>query len=183
MESRYDRDRGNDVGLRHHPHKESSRGTNHKSSHRVLSVQEAILTLIIWPLGVTTIECGLCPLHPAIVPSFIDRARQEVTSIVIYSCVNVVDKIHLQQTMTCSKHPVVICLFFIFLLVSVQAFKYNTPQTSSIPSLVSKPKMSFYKRPLPESCVALSSNRGKQIFASALTNAGLKSFFPLIEQL
>jgi glutathione gamma-glutamylcysteinyltransferase len=77
-------------------------------------------------------------------------------------------------------------LFFIFFLVSVQA---HNPQTSSILSLVSsmspeKPSpRSFYKRPLPESCVALSSKRGKEVFASALANAGLKSFFPLIEQL
>lgn len=45
-----------------------------------------------------------------------------------------------------------------------------------------KPIPSFYRRPLPESCVALSSRRGRQYFASAMTCKGLKSFFPLMEQ-
>jgi hypothetical protein len=92
----------------------------------------------------------------------------------------------LQQTKTCGTHRVICSLFFIFFLVSsVQA---HNPQTSSILLLAStmppepSPR-SFYKRTLPESCVALSSKRGKEVFASSLANAGLKSFFPLIEQL
>jgi hypothetical protein len=91
---------------------------------------------------------------------------------------------HLQHAKTCGTHRL-ICLFFVFYLVSVQALN---PQTSSILSLVSSMSpepspRSFHKRPLPESCVALSSKRGKEVFASALASAGLKSFFPLIEQL
>lgn len=42
---------------------------------------------------------------------------------------------------------------------------------------------SFYKRLLPETCVAFASQKGKKIFASAMANGGLKSFFPLIQQL
>ena len=42
---------------------------------------------------------------------------------------------------------------------------------------------SFYKRPLPETCIALSSRKGRQIFASSLSQNGLSSFFPLIQQL
>ena len=41
---------------------------------------------------------------------------------------------------------------------------------------------SFYRRPLPELCTSLSSPEGQALFTSALTNQGLKSFFPLVEQ-
>jgi glutathione gamma-glutamylcysteinyltransferase len=41
---------------------------------------------------------------------------------------------------------------------------------------------SFYQRPLPDTCVAFSSPRGKDIFRSALDGGGLKSFFVLIDQ-
>lgn len=43
--------------------------------------------------------------------------------------------------------------------------------------------MSFYKRALPETCIAFASRQGKKLFASAMANGGLKSFFPLIQQL
>jgi len=45
-----------------------------------------------------------------------------------------------------------------------------------------KAKPSFYQRKLPDSCIAFSSKLGKKIFASSLSNGGLKSFFPLIQQ-
>jgi glutathione gamma-glutamylcysteinyltransferase len=41
---------------------------------------------------------------------------------------------------------------------------------------------SFYRRPLPESCVAFSSPPGRRLFDSALKHHGLKSFFALMEQ-
>jgi glutathione gamma-glutamylcysteinyltransferase len=41
---------------------------------------------------------------------------------------------------------------------------------------------SFYKRELPDSCIAFQSRKGKKIFASALMNNGLKSFYALIQQ-
>lgn len=41
---------------------------------------------------------------------------------------------------------------------------------------------SFYKRNLPDSCTAFSSKSGKKVFASALANNGLKSFYSLIQQ-
>ena len=47
----------------------------------------------------------------------------------------------------------------------------------------SKPMPSFYQRKLPESCISFASKAGKKIFASALSHHGLKSFFPLIQQL
>ena len=54
---------------------------------------------------------------------------------------------------------------------------------STVPKSASKiVQRSFYKRALPDSCTSLSSRRGRDIFASALHNKGLKSFFPLIEQ-
>lgn len=58
----------------------------------------------------------------------------------------------------------------------------SSSSSTSSRSPPNSPK-SFYKRPLPDSCIALSSKKGKQIFASALANHGLKSFFPLMEQL
>ena len=47
---------------------------------------------------------------------------------------------------------------------------------------MSTPSKTFYKRVLPSSCTAFSSKRGKEIFASALRNHGLKSYFALMEQ-
>lgn len=41
---------------------------------------------------------------------------------------------------------------------------------------------SFYRRQLPDTCIALSSKKGKELFSSSLLNNGLKSFFLLIEQ-
>jgi glutathione gamma-glutamylcysteinyltransferase len=47
---------------------------------------------------------------------------------------------------------------------------------------IAKPIPSFYRRPLPDTCIALSSREGKRLFKSALLHGGLKSFFPLVEQ-
>ena len=60
------------------------------------------------------------------------------------------------------------------------------PQQQPQPEQVSgqpQVKRTFYKRTLPDTCIGLSSKEGKKIFASALATNGLKSFFPLIEQL
>lgn len=43
-------------------------------------------------------------------------------------------------------------------------------------------RRTFYRRTLPESCVALSSPEGQSRFSSAMATQGTKSFFPLIEQ-
>jgi len=40
----------------------------------------------------------------------------------------------------------------------------------------------FYRRPLPDSCIAFSSQEGVSRFTSALQHQGLKSFFKLTEQ-
>lgn len=56
----------------------------------------------------------------------------------------------------------------------------NDPNLAAVRTI---PKMSFYKRALPETCIAFASRKGKQIFSSAMANSGLKSFFPLIQQL
>lgn len=45
-----------------------------------------------------------------------------------------------------------------------------------------QPRSTFYRRILPDSCVALSSQEGQTRFASAMATKGLKSFFRLIEQ-
>ena len=83
-------------------------------------------------------------------------------------------------------------LFFVFLCLYSTEFATTTTalstqqQQSSFatppsPPLVSiKKKMtSFYQRPLPSTCIAFSSPLGRRIFASALQNGGLKSFFAL----
>eukprot|EP00545_Synedropsis_sp_CCMP1620_P009370 CAMPEP_0119007408 /NCGR_PEP_ID=MMETSP1176-20130426/2991_1 /TAXON_ID=265551 /ORGANISM="Synedropsis recta cf, Strain CCMP1620" /LENGTH=401 /DNA_ID=CAMNT_0006959549 /DNA_START=28 /DNA_END=1233 /DNA_ORIENTATION=- len=49
-------------------------------------------------------------------------------------------------------------------------------------SAASMPRKTFYRRPLPSTCVALSSPQGRQLFESALKHKGLKSFFVLMEQ-
>lgn len=40
----------------------------------------------------------------------------------------------------------------------------------------------FYKRPLPETLIAFSSAKGKQIFREALDLGGMASYFNLAEQ-
>jgi hypothetical protein len=39
----------------------------------------------------------------------------------------------------------------------------------------------FYRRPLPSTCVAFSSPEGRRLFTAALHEGGLKSYFPLAE--
>ena len=57
------------------------------------------------------------------------------------------------------------------------------PQSPPVASTkTSKPKRTFYRRPIPDTCVALSSPEGRKIFTSAHNSGGLKSFFPLMEQ-
>jgi len=41
---------------------------------------------------------------------------------------------------------------------------------------------SFYKRPLPDGCVAFSSTEGRTLFREALAQGTMEGFFPLIEQ-
>jgi len=50
--------------------------------------------------------------------------------------------------------------------------------------MVSAPQVprSFYKRPLPEGCVAFSSAEGRTLFREALAQGTMENFFPLIEQ-
>jgi hypothetical protein len=55
--------------------------------------------------------------------------------------------------------------------------------TNNMQATTANPIPSFYQRKLPDTCVAFSSKVGKKIFASALAHNGLKSFFPLIQQL
>lgn len=43
-------------------------------------------------------------------------------------------------------------------------------------------KKTFYQRPLPESCISFTSRRGRSLFASALAQGGLKSFYHLMQQ-
>jgi glutathione gamma-glutamylcysteinyltransferase len=54
--------------------------------------------------------------------------------------------------------------------------------SSSIPAVSAPPKTTFYRRSLPDTCVAFSSPQGRQYFASAMQHRGLKSYFHLMEQ-
>jgi glutathione gamma-glutamylcysteinyltransferase len=40
----------------------------------------------------------------------------------------------------------------------------------------------FYRRPLPDQCIAFSSKEGKSIFRNALSAGYMEGFFHLIEQ-
>jgi glutathione gamma-glutamylcysteinyltransferase len=57
-----------------------------------------------------------------------------------------------------------------------------TPVQATPTSSVSAAPLSLYRRPLPPSSVALSSSKGRSMFASALEHGGLKCFFRLVEQ-
>ena len=46
----------------------------------------------------------------------------------------------------------------------------------------SVPKNTFYRRSLPDTCVAFSSKLGRKNFESAMRHRGLKSYFHLMEQ-
>mmetsp|Transcript_14114 Transcript_14114/g.30266 ORF Transcript_14114/g.30266 Transcript_14114/m.30266 type:complete len:452 (+) Transcript_14114:162-1517(+) len=67
----------------------------------------------------------------------------------------------------------------------MSAIAYSSSSSSSSARnapVPTKPKRTFYRRPLPEICTALSSPEGRAIFSSAHASHGLKSFFPLMEQ-
>ena len=59
--------------------------------------------------------------------------------------------------------------------------KTPTVQVSSTATR-SVPKNTFYRRSLPDTCVAFSSQMGRKYFESAMRNRGLKSYFHLMEQ-
>jgi len=44
------------------------------------------------------------------------------------------------------------------------------------------PSPSFYKRPLPDTCVRFESQKGKELFGKALREGGMESYFPLAAQ-
>jgi Phytochelatin synthase len=56
----------------------------------------------------------------------------------------------------------------------------TTTTTTTTTALQSPP--SFYRRPLPASCTAFSSKRGRLYLSQAMQQNGLKSFFHLMEQ-
>jgi Phytochelatin synthase len=60
----------------------------------------------------------------------------------------------------------------------------NPTAVSSIPARppTSPPKTTFYRRSLPDTCVAFSSPQGRKYFASAMRHRGLKSYYHLMEQ-
>ena len=68
------------------------------------------------------------------------------------------------------------------------AFAATVPLSSSATPAVmttstsSVPKNTFYRRSLPDTCVAFSSRMGRIYFESAMRHRGLKSYFHLMEQ-
>jgi glutathione gamma-glutamylcysteinyltransferase len=82
-------------------------------------------------------------------------------------------------------------ILWLYVLISISFSHLQGTNGISLGNLgyqhFNQPKMSaetasFYKRMLPQTCVAFASRKGKQIFSSAMANGGLKSFFPLIQQ-
>lgn len=51
----------------------------------------------------------------------------------------------------------------------------NTSGTKQL----SQPPKSFYRRPLPPSCLDFASDAGKQIFREALSSGGMECYFRL----
>jgi glutathione gamma-glutamylcysteinyltransferase len=49
-------------------------------------------------------------------------------------------------------------------------------------SISSKPKPSFYRRPLPDNCIDFSSVEGKLIFREALLGGHMENYFHLASQ-
>lgn len=70
-------------------------------------------------------------------------------------------------------------LFLAFSLIIVPSSSMTPPQHATSASAYAR---SFYRRPLPDSCVALSSRQGRRLFESALQTKGLQVFFSLVEQ-
>jgi glutathione gamma-glutamylcysteinyltransferase len=56
------------------------------------------------------------------------------------------------------------------------------PPPAALPAVMPPTTTTFYQRPLPDSCTAFSSPRGKSYFRSALQHRGLASFYALMEQ-
>jgi glutathione gamma-glutamylcysteinyltransferase len=73
-------------------------------------------------------------------------------------------------------------LLRIFHCVVISSSRLATSSLALAPSSMGPVSKSFYQRPLPASCAAFSSPRGKTFFASAMAHGGLKTFFSLIEQ-
>ena len=68
----------------------------------------------------------------------------------------------------------------ILLFQSHDATSMSSSSTTTMKSAL--PRRTFYRRPLPPSCTALSSPQGRQQFESALRHRGCKSYFVLAEQ-
>lgn len=66
--------------------------------------------------------------------------------------------------------------------MTAQNVQTTTTTMTTMTSPTPVPLVTFYRRPLPSSCTALSSKEGRKHFESALLHHGLKSFFPLMEQ-
>jgi hypothetical protein len=62
------------------------------------------------------------------------------------------------------------------ILTSVATTNATDAMTRSVP------KSTFYRRSLPDTCVAFSSKLGRKYFESAMRHGGLKSYFHLMEQ-
>lgn len=74
-----------------------------------------------------------------------------------------------------------------FFFISCYLIMMSSSESKSVDAIsnsqpINNQRRTFYRRPLPDSCISLSSEEGQARFASALARKGLKSFFPLIEQ-
>ena len=62
------------------------------------------------------------------------------------------------------------------------AFSDEAAPTTTDVTANAIPKNTFYRRSLPDTCVAFSSKLGREYFESAMRHRGLKSYFHLMEQ-
>jgi glutathione gamma-glutamylcysteinyltransferase len=73
-------------------------------------------------------------------------------------------------------------LLSLSLLIQTMSLSQSDLSAPNPSALVSRGMRSFYRRPLPASCIALTSKEGRKLFESALRSKGLKVFFALIDQ-
>ncbi|KAL5010892.1 hypothetical protein ScPMuIL_013197 [Solemya velum] len=53
---------------------------------------------------------------------------------------------------------------------------------SQIPAAINSPSKQFYRRPLPDQCIAFSSEEGKRVFRSAMSEGFMECYFKLAAQ-
>ncbi|CAH1789290.1 unnamed protein product [Owenia fusiformis] len=62
------------------------------------------------------------------------------------------------------------------------AIMASLQQSKGTTAVLNLPKMQYYRKPLPDSCIAFSSPQGKKLFSEALLTGHMECYFKLAEQ-